>query len=396
MEKKQLLYLVRRFQKGVITDAELKALKEYQKDNRYDAFLEDVFDDLASADLTSTEASAEQSEQMFSGILLGAGLERMNNKASRKRYLHYWMAAAVLLLVGVVAILKQDHKSKNHVTPIALLQDKQAIKPGRSKAIIQLEDGSSIDLESLPADSVLHLDGYAIVKNEEGQLSYILQEEWGNMPVYNTIVTPKGGEYRLNLPDGTQIWVNASSKVKYPLNFAEFSRELELDGEAYFDVKNKAVGKNKLPFIVYSGKQKLEVLGTVFNVNNYNGNVQTTLLEGSVKLSFNGRENYFLKPDEQANYHEENNTVQIDKVDPFFTIAWKNEKFAFENASIYKVMESIGRWYDVEVIYEGDLSAVVFNGTISRYEDFNKLLNLIELTGQIKFEVSGRRVVVMK
>lgn len=381
----------------MITDAELKTLKEYQEDNRYDAFLGQVFDDLASADLNSTEASTEQSEYMFSSILQGVGLEREKKDAYPKRYLFYGMAAAaVLLLLGVVTLIKQDYKSKDHVISTALLQDKQMIKPGGSKAIIQLEDGSSIDLESLPADSVLHLDGYAIVKKEDGQLSYIMQEEGGDIPVYNTIITPKGGEYRLNLPDGTQIWVNASSKVKYPLNFAEFSRELELEGEAYFDVKNKALGKNKLPFIVYSGKQKLEVLGTVFNVNNYNGNVQTTLLEGSVKLSFNGKGNYFLKPEEQANYNEENNSVQIEKVDPFYTIAWKNEKFAFENASIYKVMESIGRWYDVEVRYEGDLSSVVFNGTISRYEDFNKLLNIIELTGQIKFEVVGRRVVVMK
>lgn len=209
-------------------------------------------------------------------------------------------------------------------------------------------------------------------------------------------MTPKGGEYKLSLPDGTQIWVNAASKVKYPLTFAATSREVELEGEAFFDVKNIGSGLDKLPFIVYTGGQKLEVLGTVFNVNSYGDNIHTTLVEGSVKLSYPDLKAHYLKPSQQAKYNEVKNTVQIDKVDPFYTVAWKDGSFAFDNEDIRTVMETLARWYDVSIEYAPQVKDINFTGTISRYEQIDKVLELIELTKSLKFKVEGRRIVVMR
>lgn len=397
MDKKQLLYLIHQFRKRDITEDELRILKDFVNDREIsDELLDEVFAEF----LIQTEGSSlseEASDRLFSAITHHTHPVAEVKTLRPKSYNWYWGAAvAVCLMFLVFTVLKQKSDGLETASEIANLEQ-HTISPGSAKAIVLLEDGTTIDLESLPSDSTIFLEGYTIIKDENGLLTYVLTGEASqSKTLYNTIMTPKGGEYKLSLPDGTQIWVNAASKVKYPLTFAATSREVELEGEAFFDVKNIGSGLDKLPFIVYTGGQKLEVLGTVFNVNSYGDNIHTTLVEGSVKLSYPDLKAHYLKPSQQAKYNEVKNTVQIDKVDPFYTVAWKDGSFAFDNEDIRTVMETLARWYDVSIEYAPQVKDINFTGTISRYEQIDKVLELIELTKSLKFKVEGRRIVVMR
>src|SRR5690606_28075950 len=230
-------------------------------------------------------------------------------------------------------------------------------------------------------------------QNSKAILSYILKDKQEkNKIVYNTIVTPKNGEYHLVLPDGTKIWINSSSELRYPLSFASESRQVDLKGEAYFEVNKVKKDNRNIPFIVHTGNQKLEVLGTTFNIDNKVGDIKTTLVEGSVQLSYENGQKYLLKPNQQAIYHPQKSKVKIIKVDPFYITSWKNGTFNFNNISIYEVMTILSDWYDLEVEYRGDLKDTYFTGTLSKYAQINKVLQAIEMTGSTKFKMQGRRI----
>lgn len=397
MDKKTLLYLIDRFKSQNITKEELHKLQEFVAENPgADDLLDELFEEyFQNMDLGGpSEAS---SKDMYERIVQELNLNDNIEEPKRQSRLLYWATTAAVLLMVAGYFFLSPLLNQNQNPLLTSAKDENAILPGGARATVILDDGTKISLDSLAVDSTILLNGYAIVKDENGLLTYSLidGQHKDQQVVYNTIVTPKGGEYKLNLPDGTRIWVNASSKVRYPLNFAKDSREVQLEGEAYFDVKHIREGERDLPFIVFTNGQKLEVLGTTFNINSYGEQVETTLVEGAVKLNFKGLAPRYLAPNEQSSYNEKENVVEVREVDPYYTTAWKNQKFAFDDASMYEVMETIARWYDVEVSYEGDFSESSFNGTISRYEGFENLLEIIELTGKVKFKVSGRRVVVM-
>ncbi len=317
----------------------------------------------------------------------------------KKTFSKFWkwpsVAAACLLLFAVIGYYVFPDKVTIE-KPLAESATEQ-ILPGGSKAKVVLEDGNIIDLEALDSDTTIKLDGYSIHKNSNGVLSYILDDKLEkNKLVYNTIVTPKNGEYHLVLPDGTKIWINSSSELRYPLSFAEDLREVHLSGEAYFEVNKVKAHHRNIPFIVNTGKQKLEVLGTTFNINNKVGDIKTTLVEGSVQLSYEDGQKYLLKPNQQAIYHQEKSKVSIIKVDPFYITSWRNRTFNFNNISIYQVMEILSDWYDVKVEYRSNVKDNYFTGTVSKYDQIDKVLQVIEMTGSTKFKMQGRRIIVMK
>lgn len=198
------------------------------------------------------------------------------------------------------------------------------------------------------------------------------------------------------MPDGSLVWINASSKLRYPLQWAAESRQIELQGEAFFQVNPKIVSGKPVPFIVQTGEQQLEVLGTSFNINSYEQDILTTLVEGEVKLWSSRSPEKKLAPNQQASFNKARETIVTKSVDPIYAIAWKNGSFAFENNNIQEVMSQLSRWYDVEVDYRNDVSDVRFSGTISRFEQINTVLRLIELTGSVRFQIEGRRIVVMR
>ncbi len=278
-----------------------------------------------------------------------------------------------------------------------LLTNNDLVKPGSDQARIVFDDGSFVELATVHTDTVLQDQGLRIYRQADGSIAYEFNDEREKRSLYSTIITPKGGEHSVVLSDGSKVWVNADSKLSYPMTFDADSREVELEGEAYFEVEKVYKNGKRLPFIVKTGAQRLKVLGTSFNINSYNSHITTTLVEGSVALEYDHiKEQQYLQPSQQSNFSKSTKDLSIQTVDPFYSIAWRDGKFAFDNASIYKVMDDVARWYDVDIQYEGDFSGVKYTGTISRFENFKQLLQLIEWTNLVTFKVDGRRVIVMK
>lgn len=209
---------------------------------------------------------------------------------------------------------------------------------------------------------------------------------------YNTLSTARGEQYQVRLPDSSLVWLNAASELKYPSSFNTLKeRRVELSGEAYFEVaKNK-----KQPFVVQADGQEVKVLGTHFNVSSYSDEPDaiTTLLEGSVQISGNG-EVKVLKPGERA--VRTGNQIKVSEADLSEDMAWKNGDFYFNNVGIASIMRQISRWYDVDIIYQGELTDEKFYGTISRSKNIKQVLNVLEKTKSVHFKVEGRRVLIMK
>jgi len=306
------------------------------------------------------------------------------------------IAAACLLFLSVGFYLFQNRRP---APPKDRAVESLQVSPGRERAQIVLDDGSAIDLEELPGDTTLQMDGFAIRKNADGTIAYLLDgkpENTGRM-AYNSIVTPKGGEYALVLPDGTKAWLNAATTLRYPVVFAANERTVQMEGEAYFEVCRQEKNGRRIPFVVETGGQRIEVLGTAFNVNTYGKRVVTTLVEGAVKLSFGstGVPETLLWPNDQLSFDRENGSYTRAKVDPMYAISWKDGNFAFDRAGIRDVMEAVSRWYDVDVVYKGERADAVFSGVLSRYENIDKMLETIALTGEVNFIREGRMVHVL-
>lgn len=269
------------------------------------------------------------------------------------------------------------------------------IVPGRSKAILTLANGSKIDLTDAQSGELVTAEDIIITKNDSGQVSYNINS-YNNTPpdnatAYNTITTPKGGQWHIVLADGTGVWLNAASSLRYQTSFNGAERKVELSGEGYFEVaKDK-----EHPFVVQTQKQRVLVLGTHFNVNSYADEpaVRTALLEGAVKLSTD-KETAFLKPGQQADLVK--GKLNIQEVDVDDVIAWKNGKFVFDNESITSIMRKIARWYDVEVAYQSLPEHDGFSGSLGRSESIRQVLKKIELTNKVHFKITGRSITVSR
>ena len=213
--------------------------------------------------------------------------------------------------------------------------------------------------------------------------------------LYNTISTPRGGQYQLILADGTKVWLNSSSSLRFPSNFTGDERKVTLTGEGYFEVAKNAA----MPFKVeVAGKEEVKVLGTHFNINAYEdeSNINTTLLEGKVEVtSFANKFSNILSPGQQAKLNTAGQIKINNQVDVEQVVAWKNGVFQFgDEMDIYSVMKQISRWYDLEVTYKGNVSGDI-GGSISRNVTVSKVLNMLEIASELKFEVNGRKVLVM-
>lgn len=304
----------------------------------------------------------------------------------------YWSAAAsILIVVGVAWLTWQEKGLPKHVPQISRVQP--IIKPAENKAILILGDSQSIALDSSELGQLATQGNTAIIKNRKKQLQYLPNISSRNSkPEFNTLVTPRGGQYELQLADGTKVWLNADSRLRFPVNFTGRERVIELTGEAYFEV---AKNKNS-PFKVITGSKTVEVLGTHFNVSAYPNEIyRTTLLEGSVRLNASNGASAILRPSEQGVFNSQSR-FSTAKADTAAIVAWKNGVFLFRNENIKNIMQQISRWYDVDVYYKGDLSNVKLGGTVSRYSNITKLLNTMEFTGSVHFKIEGRRVIVMK
>ncbi|HWW40092.1 FecR family protein, partial [Pedobacter sp.] len=259
------------------------------------------------------------------------------------------------------------------------------------KAVLTLSDGKNIILDEAADGHIADQSGVTITKTKQGEIIYAVNNHLTSKAV-NQISTPKGGQYQIQLPDGTKVWLNSASSLRYPASFSGPERKVELSGEAYFEVtKNK-----NMPFKVLTRKQEITVLGTHFNVNGYEDEetIKTTLLEGSVKVKIMGSENSaLLKPGEQSVY--EKNGLNVVNADLDEVIAWKNGYFLFQDEDIHAVMRKVARWYDIEVVYQGNLSRKHIGGSVSKSKDLSDVLMILKATDEVNFKIEGRRVTVM-
>ncbi|SFF10089.1 FecR family protein [Chitinophaga sp. CF118] len=294
-----------------------------------------------------------------------------------------WVAASILLLLAIGTVVVRSlngNKKEFH----ALTQD---ITPGSNKAILTLGDGSTVTLDS--AGNRLIRQG---VRQTGGQLIYDVQS---TAISYNTLTTPRGGQFQVRLPDGTMVWLNAASSLRYPTAFTGGERRVEVNGEAYFEV----VKNSHLPFKVKIGQQaEVEVLGTHFNVNAYpdEASINTTLLEGAVRVAVTG-EKVMLKPGQQAQVANNGNGIKtINNANVAKVMAWKNGLFNFEDASLREVMQELARWYDLQIVYEQNVPDMYFEGEMSRDMNLLQVLTGLQKTG-VRFRIEeGKRLVVLK
>ena len=389
MEKQEIIRLLHKLQDKSISLQEFQLLKKYLSRNDVgDILFEDFRPEYSDVSVS------EEYENLFNSIQQDPRVIQLH-KHKKRQYLRKIaaVAASVLLVCGII----YWRYERNTLSSASYAIAETIPVPGGNKAQIVLPNGEILNLEDLKADTLIQLDGYSIYKDADGQVSYRLNGQSDESQlVYNTIITPKGGEYKLLLPDGTRIALNAMSSLRYPIQFDRNKREVELlSGEAFFEVNKVNDHHTRIPFVVKTKEQTLTVLGTVFNINTYATEVVTTLVEGSIQLE-RKQSKIRLKPTDQAIYDTEQNQYNIHTVDPYYLTAWKDGKFAYEKASIGRVMQDIARWYDVDIEYASSVQGTYFSGTISRFEDLDKLLNTISLTGSVKFNREGRRVIVMK
>jgi len=372
MEKKQLTELFRKYHEGTCTEEE-KALLEswYLQHNE------------ADEPVITTRKITQIGKRVFREL---PGNERHFLKIGSRM-----MAAAAIIGVIITATIY-------YVVPPAKNSQKvyaeSDIAPGKNKAILKLSNGQSINITDAKNGAIISQTGAHAVKNGNGQLTFNPANSALPDHGLNTVETPNGGQWKVQLSDGTNVWLNAASSITFPASFEQLeTREVSIKGEAYFEVARDKTH----PFIVRSNGQQVEVLGTHFNINSYADEPasRTTLSEGRIKIStVNGSSAKYLKPGQQASLN--NGQITIAQADVAESLSWVKGQFWFNDESIQSVMRKISRWYDVEIQYEGTPSSDGLNGRISRDKNISQVLKALEATQTLHFKMEGRRIVVMK
>jgi len=304
------------------------------------------------------------------------------------RWIKY--AAAILILLGPLIYLKLNKDKAGANTDVV----QEDFQPGGNKAILTLANGKKISLTDAKNGQLSKESDIIITKSKDGQLVYSVApstaETKPTQTSYNVIETPKGGQYQVKLPDGTKVWLNASSSLKFPASFSSVSeRTVVLNGEAYFEV----VHLSHKPFIVQMKGYDVKVLGTSFNISNYenDGFVATSLLSGSVMADSKKQGSVVLVPGQQAYMDYKGGKIQVQDVDVNNAVAWKNGDFVFEKAHIFSIMKKMERWYDIRVVYEGDFKGFNFSGLVSRQQSLITVLDMLASTGRMKYKINAER-----
>jgi ferric-dicitrate binding protein FerR (iron transport regulator) len=323
--------------------------------------------------------------------------------------------AAAVLLVSLPAATYFLVRKPAPCPAVVARPAAQAIVAGGNKAILTLNDGRKIDLDEISNGDIATQSNAVVKKIASGVLIYNTdtktrdQSAGSSIIGFNTITTPKGGQYQVVLPDGSKVWLNAASSLRYPTQFDPNQRLVELNGEGYFEIASiprpaTQTGKKEagnLPFIVISNHQRIEVIGTMFNVNAYveEACVKTTLLKGTVRVSAVAGDSQgqpisprTLLPGQQSELFD--HALTIGEGNTEAALAWKNGKFQFEHEDIQVVMRKIARWYDVEVDYQGSMKGKVISGTISKYESLEEVLKMLQLTETASFMIKDRKITV--
>ena len=398
MNTDRINYLVRRYATNRATSEEVEELFAWLRLRVDDKDLHDELEKMAAATIPDDNYDPAYWEPFIDKALKGK--REIKRKAVRNIYTlnrgwrRYAAAAAVLLLISTAIVWTLFNNKRSEETLVKeYRQSTNDVLPGRERAILILANGETIKLDTV-LGAIVKQDNLSIV-NLNGMLDY---EGKANTEQYHTLSTPNGGQYRLRLPDGTDVWLNAASSITYPVGFIGAERRVTVKGEAYFEVAKD----RRKPFRVDIDNQStVEVLGTHFNINSYadDGDIKTTLLEGSIKVTSRDKQ-VVIKPGQQAvsaaiARPEGPGLKVIDSgIDLVQVMAWKNGLFNFEQANLKTVMAQLGRWYDIEIKYEGNIPDRTFRGKITRDLNLSQVISILEDV-EVKFRIEGRTLVVM-
>lgn len=324
---------------------------------------------------------------------VGQPVKVISMKRFRKLY-QMTAAALVIILLSAGIYFYLNRQSAPQQTAVA---GEKAVKkdvfPGSNKAILTLANGSSIILNDARNGVLTEQDNTKVQKVEAGQLVYSALDIKSKEVLYNRISTPRAGQYQVVLPDGTKVFLNSASSIRFPTAFIGKKREVDISGEVYFEVAKNAA----MPFrVTINGREAaVEVLGTHFNVNAYADEavVKTTLLEGAVKVT-RGNATGLLRPGQQAQFNREDKIEVINDADIELAVAWKNGFFLLKNADIPSMMRQISRWYDVDIVYEGKIPDRKFGCSISRNVNLSNILQALEAS-DVHCKIEGRKLIVL-
>lgn len=397
MQHQRLKYLFHKTVNGSIDEEERQELFTLLTDPDARQLYDDLFDQLSAQPETEPLFSTQQAANLLERIHINKEEDPQNEAPApviyRLKPVLLWAAACIALLLSLLSY--RFFAGSSHIKEKgAIAQTIAPSLPVPAGVTLTLSDGKQVVLDSTEKTHTIEQKGARAVASGQETLTYTGKAEAIGKAevVFNTLSIPRGRRYKLVLPDGSKVWLNAASSLHYPTHFPEGERKVELTGEAYFEVAKDA-GK---PFTVTAGGQVISVLGTAFNVKAYPDEtyINTTLVEGSVKLELqNGKDARLLKPGEQAML--ENNQFQVKKVDVKEDISWMSDLFYFSNTDLEVVAHQLQRWYDIEVDF-ASLPSEKLYGQLPRSTPLPQLLRAIERTTDIKFKLDNNRLTIDK
>ena len=384
-------------------DRYLKNQANTKEKEKLDEFFEENSNSIEAS--KSIENVSKLEDKIFNYIQFGIK-EQVKKESTLNRMPYLQVAASILVIFlfsTTIYFYRSSLASKSQLPiaqSVAKLEDKQ---PAKNIAILTLGNNSQIVLDEASSGEIAQEGGVSILKTDKGELVYKIRNSnklsTNDLNKYNTISTPMGGKFKVILPDGSLVLLNAASTLKYPVHFDEKLRKVSFTGEAYFEIaKLEDKRKKRVPFYVYSNDQIVEVLGTHFNINSYDNEEysKTTLLEGSVKIinEKSAAPAKILKPGQQAVIKRGDVQTKIMIADEAQALAWKDGYFLFKNTNIKDVVNELERWYNVDIQYEDEMEFENITGYISRNVKISSVLKMLQLSGIVNYEINGSKIII--
>lgn len=413
MDEQRINYLLQRFSDDQLSTEEAEELLVLIREDE-NQFLSDRISSMSDMYSADDYHSGKWGDMPGKITAIDKPSKNGSNKPVISLRVFRWVAAAAIFIVisySLWTIFSRQNLEPSVRSAKVRVQD---IPPGGNKAVLTLGDGRKIVLDGKGNGALASQGNIRIVKKRDGcvQIEALKPQASGTDNSMLMVQTPRGGKYEIILPDGSRVWLNAESGIRFPSAFTGRVRMVEITGEAYFEVAKKyqiqnspmkASNPERLPFIVKSGSQETEVLGTHFNINAYDdeGVIKTTLLEGSVRVTATSgeRKNLWhqtklLRPGQQSLIRFAGGSILVKEADTEEAVAWKNNLFRFSDTNLKTVMRQICRWYDVNVDYEGDIQEGHLTGYVSREVPVSRVLRMLEEISDLKFTIEGRKVTV--
>lgn len=409
MSEAHFKVLLDRYLNDSISEDELPLFLDYLRQYKNDPTLRDTIQ--KALDSNSFEGFSDRTRQdiIFREIMQRVAnignmetpvipLGETGHNRDRKNVFAKWLSVAAVTVIAITSTYYFLNQKKQGNTIAAIkktITDLEGdVGPGSNKAILKLADGTSVVLDDAATGTIATQGNASVQKLNKGELAYSNTTQKITVPLYNSISTPRGGQYSVTLPDGSRVWLNAESSLYFPTAFTGKERSVTLTGEAYFEIAHNT----QMPFKVRANNMTVEVLGTHFNMMTYENEAltHTTLLEGSVKVTLNikGEPVLTLAPGQQALLKKNAEAYSVLNTDTDAVTAWKNGKFRFNGDDIQTIMRQIERWYDIDVSYRGKIPDGHYSGTIGRDNNLLKVLKIFE-AGDLHFKIEGKKLIVL-